>query len=69
MGRLERTLEKKKNKKAKRVGYCIFILIIFMLILGVNIVDYRINTFMGNYNRALILRVYDFTKGLSLLQR
>ncbi|MCT4507565.1 MAG: hypothetical protein N4A48_02185 [Tepidibacter sp.] len=65
MGRLERTIENKKNKKIKmnRTIFTLITLIIFLYC--INIVDYRTRTFMGIYDKSIYIKVYKFIEGLS----
>ncbi|WP_099187358.1 hypothetical protein [Tepidibacter mesophilus] len=65
MGRLEKTIESKKNKKiilTRRI-FTLVTLIIFLSC--INIVDYRTRTFMGIYDKSIYYKVYTFVEGLS----
>ncbi|OPJ55598.1 hypothetical protein [Alkalithermobacter paradoxus] len=65
MGRLERTLQRKKDKKFKKIGFVVSIFIFLVLVVGITIIDYRTGNFLGIYDRPLFMKIYDFTKGLS----
>ncbi len=65
MGRLEKTIENKKNKKSKMTRR-IFVSVTLMIFLYcINIVDYRTRTFMGIYDKPILYKVYTFVEGLS----
>ncbi|CAH2214139.1 hypothetical protein [Tepidibacter aestuarii] len=65
MGRLEKTIENKKNKKIVRTRR-LFTLVTFIIFLYcINTVDYRTRTFMGIYDKPIYYKVYTFVEGLS----
>ena len=65
MGRLEKTIENKKNKKMLRTRRLFTLVTFIMFLYCINIVDYRTRTFMGIYDKPIYIKVYAFIEGLS----
>lgn len=65
MGRLEKTIENKKNRKTKGITFIFTITLFIFCILSIMIIDYRTGKFMGIYDKSIITKVYISLKGLS----
>ncbi|SHJ75845.1 hypothetical protein SAMN02744037_00768 [Tepidibacter formicigenes DSM 15518] len=65
MGRLEKTLEYKKNKRNKKYKILFTICIFLFLIISISLIDYRTGSFMGIYDGPVLIKLYVFMKGLS----
>ncbi len=66
MGRLEKTIESKKNRKSKMYSFLIILILIVFFVTSISLIDYRTGNFMGNYDKPLFIKLYGFFKGLSL---
>ncbi|SHG89235.1 hypothetical protein [Tepidibacter thalassicus] len=69
MGRLEKTLEYKKNRRNKRYKILFTLFVFLFLISSISLIDYRTANFMGIYDKPVLIKLYSFIKGLSFKLR